>query len=143
MKICFDTSVLVAAVVDQLPQHEKALECFSAGFDEGVEACCSAHALAECYATLTALPLPRRIQPLEAAELIKANFFGRLKILSIPKSTYMDSIARVSRLVLRSGVIYDALHLLCAEASGCATLYTYNLKDFRRLEPRDIKVVSP
>jgi predicted nucleic acid-binding protein len=143
MKICFDTSVLVAAVVDQLPQHEKALECFSAGFDEGVEACCSAHALAECYATLTALPLPRRIQPIEAAELIKVNFSGSLKILNIPKSAYMDSIVRVSRLGLRSGVIYDALHLTCAEASHCATLYTYNLKDFRRLEPRNIKVISP
>jgi len=61
----------------------------------------------------------------------------------IPKEACRESLRRVGSLGLRSGVIYDALHLASAEAAGCDSLYTFNLKDFRRLEPRDVEVVSP
>ena len=70
MRVLFDTSVLVPAVVDQFANHEAALEGllrYTAGRHAGY---CSTHALAECYATLTALPLPRRVLPAEARQLV-------------------------------------------------------------------------
>ena len=66
MKVFFDTSALVTAIVDQLPNHAAALACYRrlAQRRRGPKAVCSTHALAECYATLTALPLPRRLKRL-------------------------------------------------------------------------------
>ncbi len=143
MKVCFDTSVLVAALVDEHPQHERALACFVAGLNEGIERCCTTHSLAECYSTLTSLPLRHRIQPSEARQLIEANLADGLSILEIPGSAYMESIASVADLGLRSGIIYDALHLASAEAAGCDRFYTFNLKDFERLKPTSVDVISP
>ena len=66
MKASFDTSALVTVIVDQLPNHAVALACYRrlAQRRRGPQAVCSTHALAECYATLTALPLPRRLKRL-------------------------------------------------------------------------------
>ena len=63
MRTLFDTSVLIPAVVDQLGNHEAAFDAFRQHGDGERRGCCSTHALAECYATLTALPLPSRVLP--------------------------------------------------------------------------------
>ncbi len=143
MKVCFDTSVLVAAVVDQLANHESACACFvqySQGKNRG---CCSTHALAECYATLTALPLPRKIQAAEARILIEENFIKRLEILELSQVDYAAALTRSSQLGLVSGVVYDALHLIAAERASCQRIYTYNLVHFNRLNPLGITVTAP
>ena len=143
MKVCFDTSVLVAAVVDQLANHESALACFARYTRGRHRGCCATHALAECYATLTALPLPRRVQPEEARMLVEENFLGRLEILELTRADYAAALARTSRLGLVSGIIYDALHLAAAERAGCQRLFTYDLAHFRSLQPLSTRVSAP
>ena len=143
MKVFFDTSVLVAAVVDQLAQHERAFSCFAGLIEEGQEGVCSAHVLAECYATLTALPLARRVQPEEARTLIETNFVERLTVLPLGVDDYRDAVRRVAALGPRSGVVYDALHLACAEQAGCDRVMTFNAKDFDRLKPNGPRIVVP
>lgn len=143
MKVFFDTSVLVAAVVDQLAQHGRAFSYFSAMLEDGHFCTCSTHVLAECYATLTALPLPRRVQPEEARLLIETNFVGKLTILDLGMEDYRDALLRVAGLGLRSGVVYDALHLECAEKAGYERLVTFNAKDFERLKPKGLKILVP
>lgn len=143
MKALFDTSVLVAAVVTELGQHEPSFACFQCYTTGRHEGHCSTHALAECYATLTALPLKRRIQPAEARRLIDETFRSRLIVLELPVRAYADSIHRASSLGLASGVIYDALHLFCAEKGGCKRLYTLNTGDFQRLKPVGVQLATP
>ena len=143
MKVCFDTSVLVAAVVDQLANHESACACFVQYSEGKHHGCCSAHALAECYATLTALPLPRKIQAAEARILIEENFIKRLEILELTQADYATALTRSSELGLVSGVVYDALHLVAAERASCQRIYTYNLVHFNRLQPHRIIVTAP
>lgn len=65
MKISFDTSVLVSALVKELPDHRRALDCLKRHIEDGDECCCSTHSLAECYSALTTIPLPQRIQDLK------------------------------------------------------------------------------
>ena len=143
MKVCFDSSVLVVAVVDQLANHESACACFVQYSQGKHRGCCSTHALAECYATLTALPLPRKIQPAEARILIEENFIKRLEILKLTQADYTTALARSSQLGLVSGVVYDALHLVAAERARCQRIYTYNLTHFHRLQPVGITVTAP
>lgn len=148
MKVLFDTSALVTAVIDQLPNHTTALACyrrFASPRRAGskARAVCSSHTLAECYATLTALPLPRRIQPGEAARLIEENFLQHLDAVALSMADYKAALARVASLGLRSGAIYDALHVRCAERAGCDRIITYNTADFSRLAPPGIEVATP
>lgn len=143
MRVLFDSSVLVSGLVAELKNHEVALDCFLRYSQEPHVGVCSSHALAECYATLTALPLKRRIQPAEAQTLIEQTVVGRLDLVPLDDSIYMQALQRVGSLGLISGIVYDALHLVCAENQGCGRLYTYNLGHFRRLEPEGVVVTSP
>jgi predicted nucleic acid-binding protein len=143
VKVFFDTSVLVAAMVDQLAQHERAFSYYAAALDAGHCCACSTHVLAECYATLTALPLPRRVQPEEARLLIEKNILEKLIVIELRMEDYREALGRVAALGLRSGVVYDALHLACAEKAGYKTMVTFNARDFERLEPKRIKVIVP
>jgi predicted nucleic acid-binding protein len=141
VKVYFDTSALVTALVDQLPDHETALACL-AGACRDHDAVVSTHALAETYATLTALPLPRRIQPAEARAMV-AGLRGKLGVLPLAVRLHERAIDRVAALGLSSGSIYDALHLECAEGAGCRRLQTYNLGHFQRLNPKGLTVLAP
>ena len=141
--VFFDTSVLVTALVTELPNHERALDCLVKYSQKNGDACTTTHVLAETYACLTSLPVKKRISPMDAKSLIEESLVKNLEILPIVTQTYLSSIRRVSNMGMTSGIIYDALHLEMAESSGCTELLTYNLKDFRRLDPQNIRIVSP
>jgi len=143
MKVLFDTSVLVAAMVDQLPNHDAGLACYSRARRGKPKPMCSAHALAECYATLTALPLARRISPSEADRLIRENLLRDFEVCPLLLRDYDAAIARAVERGFSSGVVYDALHLLCAERQGCDRVYTFNTTDFERLKAGSMMIVSP
>ncbi len=52
--------------------------------------------------------------------------------------------ARCSARAVRSGAIYDALHLISAETENCDLLLTFNLDDFVRLsEPDGPRIIAP
>ena len=143
MRVLFDTAVLVPAVVDQLANHEAALDAllsYTTGTHAGY---CSTHALAECYATLTALPLRRRVLPAEARQLVAEGLMGRLTAVPLTQGDYVDAIRRVAANGLASGAVYDALHVRCAERIPVDRILTYNLADFERLRPAGIVVMVP
>ncbi len=140
----FDTSVLVPVVTEQLANHAAAHARFVRELNSGVRPCCSTHTLAECYATLTALPLPQRISGPEAARLIKANFSSRLEVVNLTAKDYRQAIRLCADLGRESGQIYDALHLLAATKSKCTQLLTYNLKHFAGFQPQgQLRVSAP
>ena len=132
MRVLFDTSVLVTAVVDQLPNHELAFNCLYSYSTNGNRGLCSTHAIAETYATLTAIPLGTRILPHEARTIILDGLVSILEIVSLDQVDYLVAVKMVSTLGLSSGAVYDALHLRCAEKEKCERIYTYNTEHFGR-----------
>lgn len=120
-------------MVDTLPNHSAALAYFQACSEHRSEAFCSTHTLAECYATLTALPLPVRIQTGKASFIIQESFLKRLSIVELTAQDYREAMRRVTERGLVSGAIYDALHLQAALKAGCRSLATYNLSHFQQL----------
>ena len=143
MRVFLDTSAIVSALVDQLPNHEVALLALSEYTKEPNEAVCSTHCLAECYAVLTALPLARRITPAEAQQLIADSVAGRLTVRGLSEADYLDAIAMVAKAGLMSGAVYDALHVVAAIKSRSERIVTYNARHFRSLAPEHIVVVTP
>jgi predicted nucleic acid-binding protein len=141
--VFFDTSALVPVVTEQLVNHAAAHARFVAELKSGRPVCCSTHTLAECYAVLTALPLPQPISAMEAARLIETNFINKLQVVDLRKSDYQSALRLCADRGRISGQIYDCLHLVAAKKAGCDHLLTYNLRHFESLHPEGIQVSTP
>ena len=129
-KLAFDTSVLVAALVEDHPDHEEAASWLRA--PKNVVRCASAHAFAETWSVLTAMPIEPRISGQVALTALQR--LDRIVRFHTPEgATYAAAAARCASVGLRSGAIYDALHLVSAESQRAAAFLTFNERDFVRL----------
>lgn len=133
MSVLFDTSVLVPAVISELPQHAKAAPLLRAAHRDAF--CVATHALAELYAALTTLPLSPRLTSGQAQALIQQNVMAKAEIVPLNADDYEEVIDRMTRLGLSGGAVYDALHVRAAEKAQVGKLYTFNGRDFRRMPP--------
>ena len=144
MKVLLDTSVLVAAIVEAHPRHERGLAWLKrvvTGQDQGVVA---AHSLAELYAVLTTLPVYPPISAWEAKELIQRNVIEHLELVSLNGREYQEVIEHLTALGIVGGAVYDALILRSGVKAGVDLVVTFNEKDFQRIYPELAgKVVSP
>jgi predicted nucleic acid-binding protein len=133
MRILVDTSVLVAALVQPHPLHERALLWFKKGAAKQFELIISSHTFAELYAVFTTLPVSPRITPAVAWRLIHENIEPISSVVSLSTSDYFSTIKRIRDLGLPGAIIYDALILRAAQKSRVEQVLTFNVKDFRRI----------
>ena len=143
MKLCFDTSVLVAALVQAHPHHDLAFPRLKSVHAGEVTGALTTHALAELFATLTALPLKPKIPPAEAKRLLNHDIGAHFEVIPLTAGHYVEAVELTVRHGLTSGAIYDALHLAGARAAGCQHLVTLNLRHFRTLAPGDPLIIPP
>jgi predicted nucleic acid-binding protein len=130
--LAFDTSVLVAALVEPHPFHRRALrwvEAVAAGRARGRT---SWHAAAETWSVLTRLPLEPAISP-AVAEIAIERLLQKIEAVEIDGETYRLAMRRCSERGVRSGAMFDAVHLVAAERSRADALVTFNPADFERL----------
>jgi predicted nucleic acid-binding protein len=143
MKLCFDTSVLVAALVQAHPHHGLAFPRLKSVHDGRVAGAITTHALAELFATLTALPLRPKIPPADARRMMQRDIGAHFEVIPLTAEMYAEAVDVTVRQGLSSGAIYDALHLTGARSVGCNHLLTLNLKHFKALAPGDPLIISP
>ncbi|BAY19583.1 PilT protein domain protein [Anabaenopsis circularis NIES-21] len=132
MKILFDTSVLVAAIVADHPHYSITLPWLQRIQAGQIEGFVSTHTLAELYAILTRLPQKPKIKPELAQRLVQENLANFHKIV-LTAEDYQDTIARMVSLNLPGGGIYDALIAQAAIKANVHVLLTLNANDFTRL----------
>jgi predicted nucleic acid-binding protein len=136
----FDTTVLVAAMVEDEKHHEscaQALEATENGY-------ASSHSLAECYGTLTGGRLGIQLSPSDATALVRHNVYNRLSIASLTPSEYLKVIDAAGPLGARGGAVYDLLLLACARKVKAEKIYTLNLRHFAAFAPElTHKILSP
>ena len=142
MKILFDTSVLVAAIVEAHPMHSRALPWLQRAKEGEFEFLAVTHTLVELYAVLTALPLKPRIWPGTAWRLIHENVVTSAKIVSLSSADYTSTIKHVADSGISGSVIYDALIMKAALKSGADRLITFNADDFTRIWPEKADILS-
>jgi len=125
-----DTTILFAASDAAHLHHEPSLALVASA--RPGKAFVAVHSLAELYATLSATPSPkvRRVDLVLAAVEQAARMFTPV---SLSAEDYMDVLRHVAALGARSGQIYDALILKCAERAAVATVYTWNTAHFKRI----------
>ena len=61
----------------------------------------------------------------------------------LTRDDYLAAVRRVSHEGFASGVVYDALHICCAERIPVDRILTSNLAAFERLRPAGIVVAAP
>ena len=130
MKHFFDTSVLVAAVLEEHDNHEQSFAALSRASRSS--ACCAAHNLAEVYATLTRYPGKERLSAEQALLAVEA-IAEQLTIVALDARDYLEAIRRFSGLGVVGGTLYDGLIATCALKAGADVLYTWNLGHFKIL----------
>jgi len=135
MKVLLDTSVLVAAMVEAHPDHERALPWLQRAKRKEVTAVVASHTLAELYAILTRLPLQPQISPVVAWQLIRENVLAALEVVPLLEDDYRAVLEHLSQTGIVGGSTYDALIVYAALKATVEQLVTLNVKDFRRVYP--------
>ncbi len=132
MKAFFDTSVLVAAFLGDHERHEQSLNALLS-FPRK-EAAASVHSLAEVFATLTGLPGKHRVGA-DQVMLFLADIRDRLTLVPLSEQDYLEAIKSAAERGISGGAIYDAVLAQCARKIKAEKLFTWNLRDFQRLDP--------
>lgn len=141
MKVALDTSVIVAGVIEAHPHHARASWWLRAR--RNLERIASWHAYAEAWAVLTALPIEPRVSG-EVAAAVLERVRRSLRFAAPRTTTYPAAVGRCNARGLRSGAVYDALHLVTAEEQAAELFLTFNVQDFTRLtEPTGPRIVKP
>jgi predicted nucleic acid-binding protein len=135
VKAFFDTSVLIAAFVEDHEHHERALPLLESVHEGKTEGVVSAHSLLEIHAILTRLPRSPRILPQQAATLVEENLARAFTVVALTTKEYLDLVTKLGREGITGGQSYDALHLRCAEKAMADRVYTFNTRHFEALAP--------
>jgi predicted nucleic acid-binding protein len=141
MKILFDTSVLVAALVESHPTHKRAFPWLKQAIAKEFDMIVAAHTIAELYAVLSTFPIKPRISPLIARKLISENIETVAEIISLTSREYISVIKQISELGLAGGITYDALIAKVAQKSKVERLLTLDANHFTRVWPDGDKII--
>ena len=142
MKSLFDTSVIVAGLVESHPMHAKSFPWLKRAHNEHLDLIVASHTIAELYAVLTTLPLKPKISTTVAWQLINENVISFSKVISLTAKEYSSTLKRLSEMGLFGGITYDALIAKVAEKTGVERLLTLNTEHFRRVWPEGEKIIA-
>lgn len=125
MTAFLDTSVLVAALVEDESHHEACLALLSRR-----KPAASTHALAETFSTLTGGRLGLRVAPDVATELVESSLLPHLRLVELRATEIAKVLRQTAAAGVRGGAVYDFLHLAAARKAGAQVLYTLNARNF-------------
>jgi len=141
MKEFFDTSVLVAAFWSGHRDHETSLKVVAAANKK--KSSCALHTLAEVYSSMTALPVKDVIPP-DQALLFVQEVRDRFTVVTLDEDEYFGTLEQAAEHGFSGGRIYDALLLRCAAKVKAEVIYTWNLKHFKLIDPKQAgKIRTP
>jgi predicted nucleic acid-binding protein len=142
VKALFDTSVLVAAMIERHPQHDRCLPWLQRARAGDLDFVVAAHSLAEVFAVLSAYPTRPRLSPALAARLVHENVSAAAHLVSLSSADYQAVIRELAGLSLSGGVVYDGLIARAARKAAVDRLLTLNPRDFLRVWPEGADVVT-
>jgi predicted nucleic acid-binding protein len=144
MKVLYDTSVLVAGLVEAHPLHARAFPWIKQAVAREHKALISAHSYAELYRELTRQPVRPRIAPSAAWQIISGTITPNFEVVALTADLYRSAIQSMAAAGLSGGAVYDAVIMAAARAAKADRLLTLNPADFRRIDPAfAAKVIEP
>lgn len=143
MKACFDTSVLVAALVQRHPRHAMAFPRWQEVHEGVVQGRLTTRGVAEPFATSTAPPLQSPLFPTDVQSLIESSVVKQFTLFALAAGDHREAIKLTTQRNLSSGAVYEALPIAGAREAARTALYTLNRKHFQALAPGDALIASP
>jgi predicted nucleic acid-binding protein len=140
LKAFLDTSVLIATFYDDHEHHQPSLDLFLR-FPKS-EVSCSGHSLLEVYSSLTGMPGKRRASPDEAMLFLK-QVREQFTIVTLRENDYAELLQSSAAAQVAGGAIYDGQLVQCALKVKAEVLYTWNVRDFRRIAPASLDIRQP
>jgi predicted nucleic acid-binding protein len=132
MKVLYDTSLLISALLVEHANHSLALVNLELARSGEVAGYISTHSLAELYSVMTRLPQPLRVSPDEAEAAI-TDLLNYLEPVPLVAEDYQQVIHVMAALRLTGGGIFDAVIAQAALKANVDQILTFNPKDFVRL----------
>lgn len=143
LKVGLDSSVLVALFVEEHgfhPQTSAELERLRRQNVQWVVAC---HALLECFSVLTRMPAPHRFGAEETERMLHENFGEDAVIAGLDGKLAWSAIRKIVSGRFPGGPVYDAAIAGSTFAAGASLLLTWNVRDFLRVAPAGLEVMTP
>jgi predicted nucleic acid-binding protein len=143
MKVAFDTSVIVPALVPALPMHSAAYAWIRAAVEQRIEGSMSWHAFAEAWAVITRIPNLKPAPTPATARDSLSSLQKAVRRSPLGPRVYQAAVERCVERGLRSGAVFDALHLVAAERQGAQLFVTANVRHFERLASDESPRILP
>jgi predicted nucleic acid-binding protein len=136
MRLLFDTSTLIAALVEVHPAHRLAYPWLQGVKDGHHISLIGVHSLAELYSKLTRIPFAGGVlPPAQAQQIIETDLTRFFEIISLAGTDSLTIIEHLSNQNLGGGIIFDALIFHAAIKSGADRLLALNPKHFQQIYP--------
>ena len=135
MRVLFDSNVLVAFLVKDHIDHTRALNAFLEYRNKDAELVIGTHSIAEVYRTLTWGVRYLNYTPQEAHFIITNSILPVFKCINLVEEDYQIALAFLNEDNLSGAIIYDALIACASEKAKVDSLVTFNIKDFKRVQP--------
>ena len=127
MKVLFDTSVLVPALIVNHPKHSVCFSRLKAAESKQIQGFISTHSLAETYSVITRLPIQPRITP-EQAQSIIVDVLQYFEVIPLFSNDYQIAIAQMATLnILISIKLQTPLFLVEFLGVGCKIMVRNSL----------------
>jgi predicted nucleic acid-binding protein len=142
MKVLFDTSILVAALIDSHPKYSVAFPWLLKVKKGEIEGYLGSHTLAELYAVLSSLPTQRKISTTDIWRLIQESILKDFEVIELTKSDYRVILESLSKSNVRGGATYDALIAHAAHKADVDKLLTFNSGHFKQVCPSMAQLIE-
>jgi predicted nucleic acid-binding protein len=142
--VFFDTSVLLAGLVEFGPQSAPAQSLLHAVAEKQIAGVGTAwHCCLEFFSVSTRLPAEFRLTPLDAAQLLENEVFGRMVVHDLPAADRVAMMKAAARDGTAGGRIYDAHIAEVARTAGAAVVVTDNRRHFMAALRHGMRVETP
>ena len=142
--VFFDTSVLLAGLVDFGPQSAPAQSLMHAVAEKRLEGVATAwHCCLEFFSVATRLPPEFRLSASDAALLLEGEVFERITVHDLPDRSRLQMLQAAGRDGVMGGRIYDAHIADVARAVGAAVVVTDNRRHFISALRYGMRVETP
>lgn len=136
-----DSSVIVAAFQEWHQDHARCLTAVDRALADP-PVILPLQVVVESYSVLTRLPAPHRLRPQVVRQLLEGTFRDFASLAPAPRDAW-DLLARLSEGGVAGGAVYDAAIAESALQGGADEILTLNARDFERVAPVGLTVVSP
>lgn len=144
MKVLFDSSVLVAGLLESHSAHDESLKYLQDAIEKKYEMILASHSLAETFSVLTSIPSVPKINASMAIKLLDENVTKHAKIISLTAKDYLAAMKNIASLGFSGGAIYDAIIYEAALKASVKQILTLNIRDFQRLNGENqIEIIKP